>query len=302
MGQKQSAESIQRSFTEAISKNMTEIVTKTMNSQNLDTSINQSVQLDIRKGAVFNCSLEVLNKAKASSQAVAYFQTNTTTDMQNQIKQAVDNALKTSKEQESPSFSLVPYSQQDSNTFQEINNKVLNIIDTVIKNETFNSCNSKIAGKQDIYIPISGTVNCPKGGEWKLTNEMVAENISNCAVNNVITQVFKNSTMQDLVNKAVDDQKNIISGWGAIAAIAIILVIILVVAYIIYKIRSPPKPDEIANFASLGQAMAPYQQTQPYPQLAQQPLFAQLAPVVQNIPRTGTLQPTKTNFSFIKRR
>jgi hypothetical protein len=239
MGSSQSAESIQEQFSSSISENLTKVFNKKVNTSSSSVTGVQEIYINFGKRATLtNCDLDVSQKQTIDAATYSFFKDMSDSSLKTDIKDALNNALKSDQSQESASLSLVPYNKQDSANIQRVTQIVKKVVENVVDNQTFNNCTARLDANQLMTINFNAPIDC-KGKSLKFTQEMLLKSLANCVSDTVTKQTFENKQIADLTATAVASQKITVNQWGAIIGLAIIGIIVLVAGYIYMKSKDP---------------------------------------------------------------
>jgi hypothetical protein len=239
MGNVQSAESSKTSVTDIVNKNMLNSFTKNLNEQSSQCSGTQYAEFKSGPGSeITGCDLNVKQKMALDCKAQAYFSSQNENSLKSEIKNSLDQSFKSDQKQENPSFTLVPYSEQNSSDRVNVENYIKNIVERNLTTENLNKCIAIAKGAQDGKITILGKYSCRPGEGINITQEMLLQQYAQCASDIVNKTLTDDKFINDLKIKAESSQSNLTSGYGAIMALVIILIIIGIGAYFMFK-RSP---------------------------------------------------------------
>jgi hypothetical protein len=182
--------------------------------------------------------LNINQKMALDCKAQAYFASQNENSLKGEIKNSLDQSFKSDQKQENPSFTLVPYSEQNSSDRVNVENYIKNIVERNLTTENLNKCTTIAKGDQDGKITILGKYSCRPGEGINITQEMLLQQYAQCASDIVNKTLTDDKFINDLKIKAESSQSNLTSGYGAIIALVIILVIVGAAAYFMFK-RSP---------------------------------------------------------------
>lgn len=238
MGSSQSAESIQEQFSSSFSENITKVFNKKVNSSTSTVSGTNYVKIEIGPKAVVNCNIDIQQKQVIDNKTFSFFKNMDESSLKTDIKEALNNSLKSDQSQESASLSLVPYNKQDSATIQKVTQTVKKVIENIVENSTLNNCTNTFEAGNTYVMTINGKLNC-KGGGIKVTQDLVLKNAADCISDTIVKNMFENKQITDLTATALASQKITVNQWGAIIGLAIIGIIVLVAGYIYMKSRDP---------------------------------------------------------------
>lgn len=234
MGNKQSNISEKTSITDIVSKNMLNSFTRNLNEQNSRCNAIQYAEITSGPGSEINCAIDLNQKATLNCQAQAYFKSQNENLLKADIKNSLDQSFKSDQQQENPSFTLVPYSQQDSQDRTNVQNYIKNIVERNLTSENLNKCLAIAKGAQDGKITILGKVNCPPGkNSISINQEMLLQQYAQCGSDIVNKTLTDDKFINDLKVKAESSQSNLTSGYGAI--IVLIVILIFVGAFLYFR-------------------------------------------------------------------
>jgi len=239
MGNRQSSQSSKTSVTDIVNKNMLNSFTRNLNEQSSNCSGTQYAEfLSGPQSEIIGCDLNINQKMALDCKAQAYFASQNENSLKGEIKNSLDQSFKSDQKQENPSFTLVPYSEQNSSDRVNVSNYIKNIVERNLTTENLNKCLAIAKGAQEGKITILGKYTCREGQGIDLTQDMLIQQYAQCGSDIINKTLTDDKFVSDLKTKAESSQSNLTSGYGAIIALVIILVIIGAAAYFMFK-RSP---------------------------------------------------------------
>ena len=232
MGNKQSAESSKTSVTDIVNKNMLNSFTRNMNESSSQCSGTQYAEFLSGPGSeIIGCDLNVNQKMALDCKSQAYFKSQNENTLKGEIQNSLDQSFKSDQKNENPSFTLVPYSEQNSSDRVNVENYIKNIVERNLTTENLNKCLAIAKGAQEGKITILGKYTCREGQGIDLTQELVLQQYAQCGADIVNKTLTDDKFVTDLKIKAESSQSNLTSGYGAIIAIIVILLIVGLVVY-----------------------------------------------------------------------
>jgi len=239
MGNVQTAESSKTSVTDIVNKNMLNSFTRNLNEQSSNCSGTQYAEFIAgQQSEIIGCDLNINQKMALDCKAQAYFASQNENTLKGEIKNSLDQSFKSDQKQENPSFTLVPYSEQNSSDRVNVENYIKNIVERNLTTENLNKCLAIAKGAQDGKITILGKYTCREGQGIDLTQDMLIQQYAQCGSDIINKTLTDDKFVTDLKIKAESSQSNLTSGYGAIIGLVIILVIVGAAAYFMFK-RSP---------------------------------------------------------------
>ena len=239
MGSSQSSESVKNSVTDIVNKNMLNSFTRNLNEQSSQCSGTQYAEFISGPGSeIIGCDLKLNQKMALDCKAQAYFASQSENSLKGQIQNSLDQSFKSDQKQENPSFTLVPYSQQNNSDKVNVENYIKNIVERNLTTENLNKCVAIAKGAQDGKITILGKYTCREGQGINLTQDMLLQQYAQCGSDIVNKTITDDKFISDVATKAASSQSNLTSGYGAVMALIIVLVIFGIAAYFMFK-RSP---------------------------------------------------------------
>ena len=232
MGNKQSSYAKKNITADIINKNMLNSFTRSLNEQSSNCSGTQYAEfLSGPQSEIIGCDLNINQKMALDCKAQAYFASQNENSLKGEIKNSLDQSFKSDQKQENPSFTLVPYSEQNSSDRVNVSNYIKNIVERNLTTENLNKCLAIAKGAQEGKITILGKYTCTEGKDIKIKQDMLVEQYAQCSSDIVNKTLTDDKFISDLKTKAESSQSNLTSGYGAIIAIIIILLIVGVVLY-----------------------------------------------------------------------
>ena len=232
MGNRQSSQSSKTSVTDIVNKNMLNSFTRNLNEQSSNCSGTQYAEfLSGPQSEIIGCDLNINQKMALDCKAQAYFASQNENSLKGEIKNSLDQSFKSDQKNENPSFTLVPYSEQNSSDRVNVENYIKNIVERNLTTENLNKCIAIAKGAQDGKITILGKYTCRQGEGLNLTQDMLIQQYAQCGADIVNKTLTDDKFVTDLKIKAESSQSNLTSGYGAIIAIIVILLIVGLVVY-----------------------------------------------------------------------
>jgi predicted transcriptional regulator len=229
---------------EVLNKSMTNLVTKNTNSASAKNTNSNSFKITIgEKGDVQDCNISLTQKINAKQAVKVMAKFASEADLKTQMK----SALKNSVDQSSASTqAALATSIGVQNSKQEINQKISNIVETNITNETFNEVNGFLDNLNKGELEIKGKWSCAKTGgaiviNQDIVSEQIVELLSDTMVGNKITTSTDNATVADSKQVLKSEQKGAIDAifggisglfTGPIMAIGAIIILIAIIGII----------------------------------------------------------------------
>jgi hypothetical protein len=191
-----------------------------------------------QKGEIDCRNVIISQEATVSSNLISYFKSTDINNLKNQMMDAVNNSLKSDQKSTSPSVTLVPYNEQSTKNIQVMDTRIKSIIENIVRNETFSSCNVSVNVNQQIVFPIYGKVKCGPDGKLQITQKTIIESLANCMTDTVVTNLFKNTQVKELENNAKSSQSQLVSSAALIIIAIVVVIIVLIALYIYVKSKS----------------------------------------------------------------
>lgn len=236
MGQQQSSVNYQQIVYESFSEKISEIINKNIQNTTGSVDIFQNMKITFGTEAELkNCNIAISQNVEVTQKLHSFLQTTQEAQIKNMLDQAIQNSLDTKQNQNSPAFTLVPYSQQSAENYQIMSQKLISITKNIIQNTNFSECIAKLDSLQNLVFEFNGKLDCSPSGLIEITQNLIVENIVNCSTSSIVKNLFENKEMTDIVNKAESDQKQTITLSGLIKLLIVILAIIII-GFVIYKI------------------------------------------------------------------
>lgn len=239
MGNKQSSQSSKTSLTDVVNKNMLNSFTRNMNEQSSNCSGTQYAEFTSGpQSEIVGCDLNMNQKMALDCKAQGYFASQNENSLKADIQNSLDQSFKSDQKQENPSFTLVPYSEQNSQDRVNVENYIKNTVERNLTTENLNKCLAIAKGAQEGKITILGKYTCREGQGIDLTQDMLIKQYAQCGADIVNKTLTDDKFVSDLKTKAESSQSNLTSGYGAIIALVFILIIVGAAMYFMFK-RSP---------------------------------------------------------------
>jgi hypothetical protein len=231
---------------EVLNKSMTNLVTSSTNSASAKNTNSNSFKISIgEKGDIQNCNFNLTQKINAKQAVKVMAKFSSEADLQTQMKAALKNSVDQSSQSTQAALAT---SIGVQNSKQEINQKISNIVETNITNETFNEVNGFLDNLNSGELEIKGKWSCAKTGgaiviNQDIVSEQIVELLSDAMIGNKITT--STDTATEAVSKQVlkSEQKGVIdaiSGLVSSAAFAIlapIIAIVIIIAILMFVFK-----------------------------------------------------------------
>lgn len=213
--------------------------TRNLNEQSSQCSGTQYAEFESGPGSeIIGCDLNINQKMALDCKAQAYFASQNENSLKGDIKNSLDQSFKSDQKQENPSFTLVPYSQQNNSDKVNVENYIKNIVERNLTTENLNKCLAIAKGAQEGKIKILGKYTCREGQGINITQDMLLQQYAQCGSDIVNKTITDDKFITDVATKAASSQSNLTSGYGAVMFMIVVLVIFGIAAYFMFK-RSP---------------------------------------------------------------
>ena len=272
MGSSQS--SSVRQTVEILNQSMTNLVNSKTSSASANNTNTNSYSISVGKGAsVKNCRLKLGQKinAKQAVKVMAKFQNlnDLKTQMETALKNSIDQASKSEQQALATSLNV-------QNSKQEIDQKVRNIVETNVKNETLEKLDAFLDNVNKGDLVILGDWDCGTEGPIEIDQEIVSDQIvellTDTMIGNSITNTTKSETAAESKQTSESKQtgvigdffngiSNVFSGPFKFIAIACIAVAVIGLIGIVIKMSLSKKEaekvsQEVSNFFGFGRKRA----------------------------------------------
>lgn len=233
MGNQQSASSIKTSVTDIISKNMLNSFTKNLNEQSSQCSGNQYAEIKTGPGSIINCSIDLTQQMALDCKAQGFFTSQNENSLKANIQNSLDQSFKSDQKQENPSFTLVPYSSQNSSDSVNVQNYIKNIVERNLTSENLNKCLAIAKGVQKGVVTLEGTVNCPANRNYiNVTQDLVLQQYAQCGADIINKTITDDKFIDQLATTAASSQSNLTSSYGIIIIVIVIILCIILFLYL----------------------------------------------------------------------
>ena len=221
---------------EVLNKSVTNMVTTNTNIASARNSNANSFTVKIgEKGDISDCNFKFGQKinAKQAVKVMAKFQSEA--DLQTKMKTALKNSVDQSS---SSTQAALATSLNCQNSKQEINQKVSNLVETNIKNETLNQVNGFLDNLNNGTLEILGKWSCAKSGgvieiNQDIVSDQLVELLSDALIGNKITNETDTSASADSKQKQKSDQKGVIDALGGLMTGPLMIIALIIVVGII---------------------------------------------------------------------
>ena len=225
---------------EILNKSMTNLVTKNTNSASAKNSNSNSFRIRIgEKGDVQGCNLDLTQTITASQAVKVMAKFASVADLKTQMKSALQNSVDQSSQSTQAALAT---SIGVQNSKQEINQKISNIVETNITNETLNQVNGFLTNVNNGVLEIMGKWSCASTGGKIVINQGIVSNqvvelLSDAMIGNSITTVADTATKADSKQVQKSEQKGVIDAFaglltGPIMIIGLIVIVLAVLAFV----------------------------------------------------------------------
>lgn len=236
MGSVQSNTSVKQSVTDIMSKNIFNQISKNANSSNQNCTGNQNLDVTIGQYAELNnCPIALSQKLSIDCKTQSYFASQNEANLKSQISNSLDESFKSTQSNENPSFTLVPYSNQQSSDTINTQKYIKDIVERNLTNESLNSCIVIAKGVQNGTFTFNGKCT---NSNVSFNQDMALKQYAECASTAVSKIISNDENINKLATVAASSQSNLTSSIGAIVVIIVILLIVGTVAYMSFK-KSP---------------------------------------------------------------
>jgi hypothetical protein len=188
-----------------------------------------------------NCPLNIAQKITTDQNLKVLAKFSSATDLQNTLKSIVDQASSGSQKAVNDFLSLGVNAQTSK---QDLITNIKNSITNNITNENVTKCNAILDNLNDGKIVVNGTINC-KDGKFDIDQSIISNQQVDCISESLFNAALKNQAINDIVQKAENQQSAENKGLGsflqgiwlyiviALGAVLLIGVIALVIFFII---------------------------------------------------------------------
>ena len=230
---------------EVLNKTMTTMVTKNTNSASAKNTNSNSFRITIgEKGDVKNCKLNLTQKINAKQAVKVMAKFASKADLQTQMKAALKNEVDQSSQSTQDALAT---SIGVQNSKQEINQKISNIVETNITNETVNEVNGFLDNLNSGELEIKGKWDCGTNGPIEINQSIVADQIvellSDAMIGNSVTTATDTTTAATSKQVSKSEQKGVIDALGglissaAFAILAPIIAIVIIIAVLMFVFK-----------------------------------------------------------------
>jgi len=221
---------------EILNKSMTNLVTKNTNSASAKNSNSNSFRIRIgEKGDVQGCNLDLTQTITASQAVKVMAKFASVADLKSQMKSALQNSVDQSSQSTQAALAT---SIGVQNSKQEINQKISNIVETNITNETLNQVNGFLTNVNNGVLEIMGKYSCASTGGKIVINQSIVSNqvvelLSDAMIGNSVTTAADTATKAESKQVQKSEQKGVIDaftnliGTAGMIYIAIILIVVV---------------------------------------------------------------------------
>jgi len=225
---------------EVLNKSMTNLVTKNTNSASARNSNSNNFRITIgEKGDVQGCNLDLTQKINAKQAVKVMAKFASVADLKSQMKSALQNSVDQSSQSTQAALAT---SIGVQNSKQEINQKVTNIVDTNITNETLNEVNGFLDNVNNGVLEIKGKWSCASTGgkiviNQGIVSDQLVELLSDAMIGNTIATTTDTEAKAESKQVQKSEQKGVIDAFagllsGPIMIIGLIVVVLAVLAFV----------------------------------------------------------------------
>ena len=235
---------------EVLNKSVNNLVTKNTNSASARNSNSNNFKIIVgEKGDVQDCNISLTQKIVAKQDVKVMAKFSSQADLQTQMKSALSNSVEQSS---SSTQAALATSIGVQNSKQEIDQKISNIVETNITNETFNEVNGFLDNLNEGTLEIKGKWSCAKTGgaiviDQGIVSEQLVQLLSDTMIGNKITTSTDNTTSASSSQKLKSEQTGIIGDFfkgisgifsGPIMIIGIIVIIVAILGVVAKVVMS----------------------------------------------------------------
>ncbi len=214
-----------RQTTEVLNSTVNNVVSSSRITSQAKATNSNTFELVIGPNADIQCdNIDFSQKIRATQTVKVMAKIQNSTELQNMLKAAVDNATKQSNDSVN-NFLSTSFNNQETNT--EITNILHNEIENNITNENVQECNAIIDNANNNKLQIYGKLKCKNlGAPQEIINDQVVE----CITDQLIKAVSNNQQIADAINKSESENKSKNTGpLEALAGLWFLFPIILIV-------------------------------------------------------------------------
>ena len=244
---------------EILNKSMTNMVTKNTNSASAKNTNSNSFEIILGEKSDVECDITVGQRIKAKQAVKVMAKFKSEADLQTQMKTALKNSVDQASKSTQEALAL---SIGVQNSKQEINQKISNIVETSITNETVNEVNGFLDNFNKGILEIKGKLKCSPGKgivvDQDIVTDQIVELLSEALIGNKITTTTDSVTAADSKQVLTSDQKGPIDAifkgigslfTGPIMVIGAIIILIAIIGIIGKMVMS--KKETVAAMAFL---------------------------------------------------
>jgi hypothetical protein len=249
--------------TEVINKSITNMVSKSTNSASAkNVNANMFRFTNGKGGETIDCDIKVGQSIKAKQGIKVMAKFKSLADLQTQLKTALKNSVDQSSELEQKSLATTIGVQ---NSKQSINQKISNIVESSITNETLNTVNGFLDNLNKYHFINYGKIKCSPGQKIQADQSIVSEQLVELLADSIIENVTSTKTDSDASAESEQSSKLKQSGLlsdlgnllsGPFMIIGLVVIVLAILAYVfrgsISKIaeRKAGVPSSPVNFGN----------------------------------------------------
>ena len=223
--------------TEVINKSITNMVSKSTNSASAK-NVNANMFRFTNRGDTIGCDIKVGQSIKAKQGIKVMAKFKSLADLQTQLKTALKNSVDQSSELEQKSLATTIGVQ---NSKQSINQKISNIVESSITNETLNTVNGFLDNLNNYHFINYGKITCSPGQKIQADQTIVSEQLVELLADSIIENVTSNTTESDASAESEQSSKlkqsGLLSDLGTLLSgpfmiIGLVIVVLAILAYV----------------------------------------------------------------------
>ena len=230
---KQTVEVLNKSMTNLTTSAKTMATARNVNANNLTIEFGEKARpmpgVDPNK-----CGLNVSQKINATQTVKVMAKFSSVTDLQSRMKTELKNSVDQASESTQAALAT---SIGVQNSKQEISQKVNNIVETNITNETLNEVNGFLDNINNGVFEFKGVFPCPIVINQDILSNQVVEMLSDAMIGNSITTETDTAAVAESKQTSKSEQKGVIDAFaglltGPIMVIGLIVIVLAVLAYV----------------------------------------------------------------------
>ncbi len=226
---KQTVEILNKSMTNLVTKNQNSASARNINANNLRFTLGDKARI-IPGTDPSKCSLNISQKINAKQTVKLMAKFTSKSDLQTQMKTALKNSIDQASSSQQGALATALNVQ---NSKQEINQKVSNIVETNITNETLNEVNGYLDNVNNGEIEIKGQYGCPIVINQEIISDQVVTMLSDAMIGNSVSNSTDTATDASSKQTTSSKQQGVIDAlsgllgtmgmiWIAVIAIVVI--------------------------------------------------------------------------------